>query len=103
MPKPGLFLVAAILGSGGLAMEAAAQDYLGVHLETQREENLRRHQQGRAAESGKPAKEKYVPPISGKARHAAMARHHREYGKIMQEQGYRAADAWLARQVAAGR
>ena len=102
MQKRALILAAALLGGGGLSAEAAAQDYLGIHLDTIREENLRRHQQGRAARSEEP-REKYVPPISGKARHVAMRRHLDEYSRIRREQGYRAADQWLAEQVAAGR
>ena len=94
----------AIIIAFGPAAPAMAQDWLGVHLETQREENLRRHQQEQAGASSSPdARKRYSPPISGKARHAAMRRHHREYGRIMKERGYRAADQWLADQVAAGR
>lgn len=94
----------AIITAVGTAAPATAQDWLGVHLETQREENLRRHQQEQAgASSSSDSRKRYSPPISGKARHAAMRRHHREYGRIMKERGYRAADRWLADQVAAGR
>ncbi|MGE4410059.1 MAG: hypothetical protein AB7D33_05755 [Sphingobium sp.] len=91
------------LVGAGVTVEASAQDYLGVHLDTQREANLRRHQQEAASKPAATPRKKYTPPISGKARHAAMRRHSREYGKIMQKQGYHAADKWLAEQVAAGR
>lgn len=94
----------AIIIAVGSPAPVTAQDWLGVHLESQREENLRRHQQGQAGASGSPdARKHFSPPISGKARHAAMRRHHREYGRIMKARGYRAADQWLADQVAAGR
>lgn len=81
---------------------AAAQDHLGVHLETQREQELRRHQQAQASGASE-TREKYTPPISGQKRHAAMRRHHREYGEVMKARGAEAADQWLAEQVAAGR
>ncbi|HRO59168.1 MAG TPA: hypothetical protein PK177_08390 [Burkholderiaceae bacterium] len=103
MPDRRTFLaVAAATGLGPVA-EANSQDWLGIHLETQREENLRRHQQGQASGSQEGTSNRYEPPISGKARHAAMRRHHREYSKILEKHGYRAADQWLAEQVAAGR
>lgn len=87
------------------AAPAVAQDWLGTHLDTQREENMRRHQQDQqgGASNAPHARERYDPPISGKARHAAMRRHHREYAKVMKARGVYAADQWLADQVAAGR
>lgn len=94
----------AVVASLGFAAPAVAQDWLGTHLDTQREENMRRHQQEQARTSNKPAtRERYDPPISGKARHAAMRRHHREYARVMKARGADAADQWLADQVAAGR
>jgi len=100
-----LFGSLAIFACLGFAAPALAQDWLGVHLETQREENRLRHQQERQAGASKAPNtgERYEPPIAGKARHAAMRRHHREYSRIMKDHGYRAADQWLADQVAAGR
>lgn len=102
MRKIVLLVSAVLVGSAMGSVAASAQDYLGIHLETQREENLRRHQQGQAAAPRQSSK-KYVAPISGAARHAAMRRHHREYGEVMKEKGFKAADQWLAEQVAAGR
>ena len=94
-----------IAASCGLAAPVAAQDYLGTHLDTVREEAMRRHQQEQqaGASDSSTAGEQYNPPISGQARHSAMRRHHREYDRIRQAHGYRAADQWLADQVAAGR
>lgn len=93
-----------IAASCVLAAPVAAQDYLGTHLDTVREETMRRHQQQQAAASkSSPSDERYEPPIYGKARQKAMRRHHREYARIMKARGYRAADQWLADQVAAGR
>lgn len=95
------FLMTFVAGTG-LSFPAIAQDYLGVHLDTQREAHMRQHQQDMASgPSGNAAR--YDPPIEGKARHAAMRRHSRQYGEIMRKHGYRAADQWLAAQVAAGR
>ena len=95
----------AVVASFGLTAPLAAQDWLGVHLDTQREENMRRHQQEQQTGASNPpnARKHYAPPISGKQRNAAMRRHHREYGQIRKDRGYRAADQWLAEQVAAGR
>src|SRR5690606_25968673 len=55
----------------GFAAPALSQDWLGVHLETQREENRLRHQQERQAGASKAPNtgERYEPPIAGKARH----------------------------------
>jgi hypothetical protein len=87
-----------------IAVPSAAQDYLGTHLQTIQEENLQRHQQQRLKKkTGSAESRRYDPPISGQARHAAMARHHREYARVMKERGVFAADQWLADQVAAGR
>lgn len=99
-----LFLAALILiGSTGWTGRTAAQDYLGIHLDSRREEALRHHQQKRPAETAPGETRVYTPPLSGRARHAAMRRHHRAYGEIMQQRGAEAADRWLAEQVAAGR
>lgn len=93
-----------ILASVGLAAPAVAQDWLGTHLDTQREENMRRHGQEQGSTSNKPdTREGYNPPISGKARHAAMRRHHRQYARVMKARGVEAADQWLSDQVAARR
>lgn len=94
-----------LLASVGLAAPAAAQDWLGTHLDTQREENMRRHQQAQqAGVSNAPNnRERYTPPLSGGARHAAMKRHHREYARVMKERGVSAADQWLADKVTARR
>lgn len=87
-----------------LSSPVTAQDYLGTHLDTVQEEAMRRHQQKQATTSKSSASdERYDPPISGAERHKAMRRHFREYGRIMKAHGYRAADQWLADQVAAGR
>lgn len=102
MSKRFYMMSAALVPALVVSAAVSAQDYLGVHLDTQREENLRRHQQDQVTAQGKPT-QIYAPPISGPARHAAMRRHHREYSKIMKEHGYKAADRWLAAQVAAGR
>ena len=97
----GFLLMAA---SCALAAPVAAQDYLGTHLDTVREEAMRRHQQQQtAASKSSTSDERYDPPIAGQARHKAMRRHHREYDRIMKARGYRAADQWLADQLAAGR
>lgn len=100
-----LYCSLAVVASLSLIAPLAAQDWLGVHLDTQREENMRRHQQEqRIGESHSlNARQRYAPSISGKQRHAAMRRHHREYDQIRKDRGYRAADQWLAEQVAAGR
>lgn len=93
-----------IAASCVLAAPVAAQDYLGTHLDTVREETMRRHQQQQpAASKSSTSDERYDPPISGEARKKAMRRHHREYTRILKARGYRAADQWLADQVAAGR
>lgn len=92
------------LGATGVG-GASAQDWLGTHLESQREENQRRHQQEmvtgpdrRKAPTARPR-----ATLSGQVRAAAMRRHLRQYRQIAQARGYRAADLWLAEQVAAGR
>ncbi len=96
------FLLMTVVAGAGLSFPAIAQDYLGVHLDTQREAHMRQHQQDMASgRSGKAGR--YDPPIKGKARHAAMRRHSRQYGEIMRKHGYHAADQWLAAEVAAGR
>lgn len=96
---PGL-RAAVLVAALGSAATVSAQDYLGVHLDTQREENLRRHQQAQSQPAqDASAEDEYTPPISGKARHAAMRRHHREYDRIRREKGYKVADQWLADQV----
>lgn len=105
MIRCSFFLLAASSASAGIALPAAAQDYVGHHIEAQQEARIRQHQQGRASTppNSNAASSQYKPPIEGKARQAAMRRHHQRYAEIMRERGYRAADQWLAAQVAAGR
>ncbi|MDO5369627.1 hypothetical protein [Paracoccus sp. (in: a-proteobacteria)] len=101
---------AALLAALTLAAPATAQDYLGIHLDTMLEQNLRTHQQQQASPRESPA------PRQGKSRPGAMspaaeARARAEGARIMQEHrrqlepryrmrvgrdGKAAADAWLA-------
>ncbi len=68
-----------IAASSVLSAPVAAQDYLGTHLDTVREEAMRRHQQKQAtAPKSSASDQRYDPPISGPARHKAMRRHFRE-------------------------
>jgi len=105
MVRCSLLLLAASSASAGITLPAAAQDYVGHHIEAQQEARIRQHQQGRASTppNSNAASSKYRPPIEGKALHAAMRRHHQRYAEIMRERGYRAADQWLTEKVAAGR
>lgn len=99
-----------LLGAMATAGPAAAQDYLGIHLDTMREHNLRLHQQQNAS-PGRTGKSPASKPKSGKMSPQAEARARAEGARIMEEHkrqlapryrmrverdGKPSADRWLA-------
>ncbi len=91
----------------------AAAQWLGPHLEAQRHDNLRRHQQRlhkkrlqeRQAQQPRRGQQQrqQAAPISMAQRQAAWSRHKAEYRRIMLQRGPGAADRWLDQQMLAGR
>ena len=67
-----------LLGAMATAGPASAQDYLGIHLDTMREHNLRLHQQQNAS-PGRAGKSPASKPKSGKMSPQAEARAPLEY------------------------
>lgn len=87
---------------------AGAQDYLGTHVDTVREETLRRHQQDmvtdRAGETKSRTSGTAAPSrtkVSQADRQAAWSRNKAEYRRRMLRDGPAAADRWLDQQVRA--
>lgn len=106
----GLPIAVALLAAVTVAVPAAAQDYLGIHLDTMREHNLRQHQQ-RRANDGPAAEQPARRPKPGTMSPGAEARARAEGARIMEQHrrelepryrmrverdGKRDADAWLA-------
>lgn len=103
-------IVVTVLAAVTVAAPAAAQDYLGIHLDTMLEHNLRQHQQqhandGPAAE--RPARQSrsgtMTPAAEARARAEGariMEQHRREleprYRMRVERDGKADADAWLA-------
>lgn len=104
-----LALLAAVTVTG----PAPAQDYLGAHLDTMLEHNLRQHQQkrphdGSAAEQPRKGSRSGTMSPEAEARARAegariMEQHRREleprYRMRVERDGKAAADAWLAREA----
>lgn len=103
-------IVVALLAAVTVAVPATAQDYLGIHLDTMREHNLRQHQQ-RHANDGPAAEQPARRSRSGTMSPAAEARARAEGARIMEQHrrelepryrmrverdGKADADAWLA-------
>lgn len=103
----------ALLAALAVVGPAAAQDYLGAHLDTMREHNLRQHQQ-RHAHDGPAAEQPGKGSRSGTMSPEAEARARAEGARIMEQHrrdlepryrmrverdGQAAADAWLAREA----
>lgn len=96
-------MIIAFMMAPGLATSALAQDYLGTHLETMLEHNLRQHQQ-QAANGTQNKKSSASPsastPSAVEARAQLRERHKREleprYWMRVERDGKAEADAWLA-------
>ncbi len=97
-------LVLAIIATTG---PVAAQDYLGTHLDTVREETLRRHQQDmvtdRPGERRSKASRRTTSSrqVSQAERQAASSRNKAEYRRRMLRDGPVAANRWLDEQAGA--
>lgn len=81
-----------------------AQDYLGTHLDTVREEAMRRHQQDMVRDRPQETRSKATAKtgaVSLADRQAAWSRNKTEYRRIMLKKGPAAADRWLDEQVRA--
>jgi len=100
----------ALLAAVTVAGPATAQDYLGIHLDTMREHNLRQHQQ-QHANNGPDAEQPARKSRSGTMSPAAEARARAEGARIMEQHrrelepryrmrverdGKADADAWLS-------
>jgi len=109
----GLRFILALLSALTVSRPSSAQDYLGIHLDTMLEHNLRQHQQQNAARDTTP-KPSATPSRSGTMSSEAEARARAEGARIMEqhkrdlERRYRMrverdgkaeADAWLAREA----
>jgi short subunit dehydrogenase-like uncharacterized protein len=114
-----LLAIAAIVSTAasinGIALPSpAAAQWLGPHLDAQRYDNLRRHQQ-RQAERRRQERQGQQQQQQGQQqqqpttsftmaqRQEAWSRHKAEYRRIMLQQGMAAADRWLDQQLLAGR
>jgi len=99
-----LFNSLAIFVSLGIAAPALAQDWLGVHLDTQREEKMRRHQQDMVTDRPVQATSRTSAPsrtVPQADRQAAWSRNKAEYRRRMLRDGPAAADRWLDQQARA--
>ena len=105
-------IAVALLAAATVATPATAQDYLGIHLDTMLEHNLRQHQQ-QHADDGPDAEQPARRSRSGTMSPAAEARARAEGARIMEQHrrelepryrmrverdGKAEADAWLARE-----
>lgn len=100
----------ALLGLALLVMAspARAQDYLGTHLDTIREETMRRHQQdmvtdrtGETESRTTRASASQRSRVSQADRQAVWSRNKAEYRRRMLRDGPAAADRWLDQQAQA--
>lgn len=86
---------------------AAAQDYLGTHLDTVREETMRRHQQDMVTDRPGETRSKARTATPAQARvsqadrQATWSRNKAEYRRRMLRDGPAAADRWLDQQARA--
>ncbi|AUM75786.1 hypothetical protein [Paracoccus jeotgali] len=99
-----------LLAAATVAAPATAQDYLGIHLDTMLEHNLRQHQQQHAddgPDAKQPASRSSTISPAAEARARAegariMEQHRREleprYRMRVERDGKAEADAWLARE-----
>ena len=97
-----------LLAAATVAAPATAQDYLGIHLDTMLEHNLRQHQQQHAddgPDAEQPASRSGTMSPAAEARARAegariMEQHRREleprYRMRVERDGKAEADAWLA-------
>lgn len=95
-----------VLGLALLMVTApvAAQDYLGTHLDTVREETMRRHQQDMSRDRPKETRSKEgtaTGPASLADRQAVWSKNKAEYRRKMLREGPAAADRWLDEQARA--
>lgn len=82
----------------------AAQDYLGTHLDTVREEAMRRHQQDMVTDRSEETRSRATAAsarVSQADRQAAWSRNKAEYRRRMLRDGPAAADRWLDEQARA--
>lgn len=103
-------IAAALLAAATVAAPATAQDYLGIHLDTMLEHNLRQHQQQHAddgPDAEQPASRSGTMSPAAEARARAegariMEQHRREleprYRMRVERDGKAEADDWLARE-----
>src|SRR3546814_5610596 len=97
-------LVLALLATTG---PVAAQDYLGTHLDSVRDETLRRHQQDMVTDRPGERRSKAPPrttpsrQVSQAERQAAFSRNKAEYRRRMLRDGPAAANRWLDEQAGA--
>lgn len=85
---------------------AAQMDWLTPHLETKRNDNIRRHQQrtaGTGTEAEAAQSQQRDETITMAQRQAAWSRHKAEYRRRLLREGQAGADNWLDQQIRAGR
>lgn len=82
----------------------AQMDWLSPHLENQRHDNIRRHQQRTVAKrSADTAQSRQTPArITMAQRQSAWSRHKAEYRRRLLREGQAGADRWLDQQILAG-
>lgn len=97
------FIAFTLAAATPAAEPAAPQDFLTPHLESQRYDNLRRHQQRQAKRNRERRATTPASSISMAERQSAWNANKSEYRKRMLRDGPASADRWLDSLVMAGR
>jgi hypothetical protein len=98
-------VAAAVTAAVAPPVPALAQmDWLTPHLEIQRQNNIRKHQQGTAGKKAEAnAQPQAAPSVTPAQRQAAWSRHRGEYTLRVLRDGQASADRWLDQLVLEGR